>query len=473
MLRPFLRSLCLTAAVMTLSLLVLGHSVFGQKTGERPTVVVTIAPLEQMLKNLSYVLRASGAGEASGMMSGVVNAYTSGVDRSRPAGLAMSIDENNDPVPVVFLPITKLDEFLEPLKLFGEIDNLGDGLYAMSFGPQSVYAKSKEGGWLFVTMKEETLKTLSLDPMTLVGEMSKRYDISVRIDVQSIPANLKNLLIEQMKTGFESSLAEQAKNQSVEERAAAEAMGRQQIEQIEQMIVETREALLGWSVDSANKKTMLDFGVQFMEGTSLEKQTAALQNIKSQYLGFQSIESPAGMRFTSAMSAEDANRALPSLKTAFDNVLVQMKQNGAKEGDLEVAKELLKPFQEVAEATLKEGVIDGGGMLHFEGGLHAVAGARVADGNKLAAGIKQAISKLPNKPSNPKVTFDASKHRDVTFHTGVVPLAPDVNEEAKAVFGNEIRFVIGTGSKSVYVALGKNCESRLKEFPRQERYCND
>ncbi len=33
--------------------------------------------------------------------------------------------------------------------------------------------------------------------------------------------------------------------------------------------------------------------VQFMEGTSLEKQTAALQNIKSQYLGFQSIESPA------------------------------------------------------------------------------------------------------------------------------------------------------------------------------------
>ncbi len=141
----------------------------------------------------------------------------------------------------------------------------------------------------------------------------------------------------------------------MEERAAAEAMGRQQIEQIEQMIVETREALLGWSVDSANKKTMLDFGVQFMEGTSLEKQTAALQNIKSQYLGFQSIESPAGMRFTSAMSAEDANRALPSLKTAFDNALVQMKQNGAKEGDLEVAKELLKPFQEVAEATLKEG----------------------------------------------------------------------------------------------------------------------
>ncbi len=51
-------------------------SAWAQDDSSNPTVVVAIAPLDKMLQDLSYVMRASGAPEVSGMATTFIRAYS-------------------------------------------------------------------------------------------------------------------------------------------------------------------------------------------------------------------------------------------------------------------------------------------------------------------------------------------------------------------------------------------------------------
>ncbi len=105
----------------------------------------------------------------------------------------MTLDENSQPITVAFIPLTDREAFFEPLGSLGEIDDLGDGLYAMSIGPQSVYAQ-EEGDWLFIAQQEEHLESMVDDPSEIIGKLADRYDLAIKVDVESIPDTLKDML---------------------------------------------------------------------------------------------------------------------------------------------------------------------------------------------------------------------------------------------------------------------------------------
>lgn len=431
---------------------------------DKPLLLVTIAPLDRTLKDVAYISRAAGAAEVAGLMNGMVNVYTTGVDRSKPVGIAVNLDANQQPTAVAFLPVSDHQAFLDQLKVFGELDDLGNGMYAMSVGPQSVFALHKSG-WLYIAQSEEHLKNVPADPSQLVGKLPEFYDLSFRIDLQSIPESMKDMLLGQIRAGFEQTMAAQAAQQTPEQRAAAEAAGKQQIEQIEQLFRETKEAVIGWAVDSTNKQTHLDFGAQFVDGSNLEKQVAGLSNLKTQFPAFQSQEFPANVRATSVVTPEDAKNVVTSMNLAWDGMFKQLQSQGAKDSDMEQVKQLIKPIREVIESTIQEGVLDGGAVLSVDGNLSVLGGGRVSDGKKLADAVKAAYAKAPKSdPNVPKIQFDAMNHKGVTFHTGSFKLPPQANDEAKKVLGEEVKFVIGTADKAAYFAMGKDASDRLKAF---------
>lgn len=433
---------------------------WAQDEADKPTVVVTIAPLSKTLQDLSYVMRAAGVPEVSGTATMMVNAYSGGVDRNRPAGFALTMDENQTPVTVAYIPLTSREKFFEPLGSISEIDDLGDGLFAMNLGPQTVYALEK-GEWLYVAQQEAFLEDVVADPTTVFGKSAERYDLSIRVDLESVPQQLKDMLLSQIKEGYERAMEQQSANQSEEERAVAEATGAQTIAQMEQMIKETSDVLIGWSVDQSGKKTHIDFVTQYVEGSEMEKQVAGLAKLNTQFGGFQANDAASSARFTSTVSERDVAQSMQALDTVWESALKEMEKKPETKPMAQHVKKFFDSQKSVIEATLKEGVIDGGMVVTLDDGLAMVAGGRVADGKKMAESVKELVSKVPAKEA-PKVKFDAYKHQGVTFHTGTMPLPPDADDQARKIFGDEVKFVIGTGDKSFYVALGKDCETSLK-----------
>ncbi len=426
----------------------------------KPTVVVAIAPLQKILKDLGYVTRASGVPEAGGLATTFIRAYSGGVDDKRPAGFAMTLDENSQPITVAFIPLTDREAFFEPLGSLGEIDDLGEGLYAMNIGPQSVYAQ-EEGDWLFVAQQEEHLESVMDDPSAIIGKLADRYDLAIKVDVESIPDTLKDMLISQMKDGYERAMEQQAANQSEEERAIAEATGAQSMAQLEQMVRETSDMVIGWAVDQSTKKTYIDIGTQYVEGSEMEKQIAGMGKESTKFAAFQSDEAASSTRFTSVVSEKDVAQATQALDAIFNNMVKELDKKPETKEIAEPVKKFVAAVKEQTLATLKEGVVDGGVVVDLEDGMEIVGGGRVADGGKLAAAVKELFSKMPSA-EGPKIKFDAYKHAGVTFHTGSATLPSDADDQAKKIFGEEVKFVVGTADKAVYFALGKNCEANLK-----------
>jgi hypothetical protein len=122
----------------------------------------------------------------------------------------------------------------------------------------------------------------------------------------------------------------------------------------------------------------------------------------------------------------------------------------------------MNELEAATEATLKEGIIDGGMVASLENGLNLVAGFHVADGKALATSVKNVAKVAEGEPDAPKIEFDASEYKGVTFHNGSVTLPPQVDDSVREIFGDEVTFVIGTGAKAAYVAVGKDAEAQLK-----------
>ncbi|MFN9550568.1 MAG: hypothetical protein ACK56Q_09855, partial [Pirellulaceae bacterium] len=307
---------------------------------------------------------------------------------------------------------------------------------------------------------EGQLENVPENPMESIGKQAERYDLSFRIAMENIPKELKQMLSEQMRSGYEEALAQQSAGQSEEEAAAAEAAGDQAMDQMTRMLDETDELLIGWGVDQKSKKTFFDIGTQLFDVSDLAKQIDAMKDLKSGFSGFQSTDNASSMRFTSAVAKEDLGQLTPTLDNALDMAFKRIDEiaNGDSRG--EDGKEFLRTVRDVLIATFEEGLIDGGYRLTLDDGPQLVAGARVADGNKVAQAVQKLYSKL-QLPELPPIQFNASNYKGVTFHPGKMAV-PSNQEELRKAFGAQIDFVVGTADKGIFLALGKDAEAQLK-----------
>ncbi len=160
-------------------------------------------------------------------------------------------------------------------------DDLGNGLFAFDAAGRTIYAKDA-GKWLFISQQEDDLKKLPADPAALLGDTPNKYDLGVRINLQALPAELRNGAIEQMKQGFERSLAEQ-RGQSDEEKAAAEEMGKASIKQMERLLNETEQVLIGLATGPSLQKLQVDVATQFVSGSDLAGQVDKLSGLTSDF----------------------------------------------------------------------------------------------------------------------------------------------------------------------------------------------
>lgn len=424
----------------------------------KPVALISISPLDKTMKDTTYLLKACGIPEMGGIASMMVDTYTSGLDRSRPIGATVSL-QGQMPSALIFLPLEDRELFFGALlNLAIEPDDLGDGLYEIFAQGQTIYAK-EAGDWLFVAQTEDAFGNLPANPAAMLGNLPEKYDVAMRINLQALPSELKSMMTEQMRIGFENGLAEQP-GQTPEEAEMAREMGEASIEQMEQLMNDTEQIIIGWAIDSQNQKVFLDGGVQFAAGTKLAKQADDAKNQKSDYTGFILPGASAKFRFSSSIADSDKALAKNNLRNSMKQVEGQMAQADMPDEARDILEGILEGVISVTEATIDDGTFDGAGSVSVTGNkLRVLIGGRVADGAQLAQVFKDAAAKIPG--GNAPVEFDYETYKGVTLHRAVIPV-PSADPAAAQVFGDAAKITIGTSAKGFLVALDPDGDKAVK-----------
>lgn len=425
-----------------------------------PVATVVIAPVERTLEDVAWLIEAVNVQGFSGLVKVMGDSYTTGLDKSKPMGVIVTLEEGM-PKALVCLPNLNHKEFFEKLSEASlQVDELGKDLYEVAVGPQLLVAKVTKD-WIFVGQNEEAVENVPKNPSELFGDYHTRYTMSVKIDLQQIPDELKETAIENLRAGFEGAM-QNAPNQTEEQKEAAAEMGELQMAQIEEMINSTQQVVLGWQIDSGKQQVYLDGAVLYTAGSKLAKQMEAQANLKSGFTGLTLPGSSVDLRFTSLATNEDDKKvAKQSMENSLDQIEAQLENSNLPENITDAIQEFAEGFVEIFGKTIDEGVIDGAASASVaDDVLRVVIGGRLADGHALEAELKSLVEELP-KTNEVKIEFDVGKHNGFNLHRVSIKV-PSNEARAKAMFGDSVKIMIAGGDKAAIIALDSTGDATIK-----------
>ena len=455
------------------------RSAVATKVGQ-PTLIVSTSKIDQLMSNMTYLMRAVNQPEIGGMVTMTVNGFSKGLDRNRPIGVAVTVNGAGNPSPIVMLPVSDLKSFLSGLAAIGEPEDLGGGLYTMDIGPKPFFAKQLDN-WLVVAEQESAVNDFKQVPSELLQTLSSRYDLGIKLDVQSVPTELRDTFIGQMKEGYERANAQQiAKREreiQMDEAAAttdgerAEVAGRKagaklaqqiqanQMEQLEDMVRNTKQVVVGLASDSANKQVYLELATEFLSGSKMDAQIARSATVKTDFAGIQTEGQAVSLAFTNLMDPSQIPQFEQTLSAGFDELTKALTK--IPNAPVEIA-DIMKEVKLLLVKSIQEGIIDGAASVTFQSGLNIVTASRIADGKQLAIALQKLVGAVKQDENAPQIKFNAYNHQGAAIHLGSVKLPRDADEVMRKIFSDTPKFAIATGEKGVTIAIGSQAEENLK-----------
>lgn len=439
----------------------------AQQSEFKPAVVVSVASIDKIMDDMTYLADVGGARENATMFKGMVGLMTAGVDPKRPSGAYFTFKGAEEPVAVAFIPVTDLKGLLKIHEgTIGEPEDVGDGLLRID-GPNGMPVYLKDTGtWAFASQDKNLLAATPADPAKLLGGLDKKYTLAARVMVRNIPAELREMAIRQMQQGIERQLEEAAESDD-ENRELMEALSRNNLESVKRLVEESDEIEIGWAVDSMAKNTYIDFSMTAVPGTKLAAQMATVKSTKSDYAGFLLENAAASLLISHEPSQEDIARWTSVLDSMNKRAIEAIENDSDLESDKEkaAAKEIVSSLIGVLRKTAEGGKLDGGAavLLGEAGGTTVAFGGRLSDTAELDRALRKAAKLAEREEDFPGIKFDAGKQGDVALHTMSIPL-DDAEEQARAMFGDELDVTFGVGGGSFYLVLGKDATATLKKI---------
>jgi len=419
------------------------------ETEDEAVFVVALNSLDSLLPNIQHVARLVGQGAAVGGVSSIVNQFVTGLDKARPFGVFVNLDENGQPSFVGCLPIEDLEQFFEQLgTVIGEPNDLGDGLYELGVAGNTIYAK-KIGKWLYVGQTEESLDDLPKNMADALPKMIQKYDIRIQVNPQNIPDELVEFLMAQAQEGLDRGMEQGIDAADAEStREASEKM----MEQMQEGIEGTEKLVIGLAINKQEKRTVLDFGSQFVADSKYAKQIEKLKSSKTTVAGIPQDGSMMILQAFQLVAPDEIEQIENSLGVGLKTALKDADENMKK-----LAEEAIDILVESAKLGKMESAVD----VSVESSLNIVTSVSVADGAKIEALAVKIAAELVKEKAPVQLKINSGKYAGFNLHSGKVTELPEAPAVQK-IFGDAITFAIATGPKSVHIAVGKNCDASVK-----------
>lgn len=426
--------------------------------GTQPVVVATIGSINKLKDDIGYITGIVGQPQFGGIFGMMAGTYAQGMDLDQPIGVLVPM-AGGTPQPIIVLPTADIKPILKRLEAqTGPVDELDDGTLVVSVNQNTLYIKQNATNAV-ASQNKDALKLVPADPSDLFKGMGNAYDLAIRLQVQQVPAEIRNVLIDQMRQGFEQAMAQQPNADST--RDVAEGS----IEQLERLIQEADELNIGLNIDKENQNVGLEFSFTAVGGTQLAAIYGGQQSIPSRFAYAIRDDAAGFLHGASSISPEAIDQAKEGIASSMAMVKGALGSEGKlSDAQMDEVDRYLTQLQEIISESLSEGKSDMG-LLVLAGSdqFQAVLGSFVGDGTKVAALAKDLATKVPESPDAPKFTFDIGNFGGVTMHM-IEGDVPEKEDEVRKLFGDKIQIHIGTAPKAVYVAIGRDSEQLMKEF---------
>jgi len=425
-----------------------------------PALVVTLASLDKLTNDINYITGVVGQPQAGAIFSMMTGQMTRGLDTTQPIGVIVPLVDGA-PEPIALIPTSDVKQLLKSIEAqTGPADEQADGTLIIAIGPNVVYIRQM-GNWAVVARNQELLDLAPANPNALFQGMGNEYDIAVRLQVQQVPPEVREMLVGQLRQGFEQAMAQQAEGDDQSARQIAEGT----IKQLEMIINDTDELKFGWNIDQPQKQMFVDVSMSAVAGSPLAGIYQGQQPIPSAFSGV--IRNNAAAYYHAAASVSP--ETIAQTRSGLDGSLAAIRNaiaNAEKLNDQQRAdiNELVDRIVKIAVDSMAEGKVDMGALLMADDSNFQFAlGSFVADGQEVARLAKDLAAKVKDEPKAPRFFFDQETYRGVVMHR-VEADVPASEDEVRRIFGETLKVHVGTGPKSVYLAIGDQSESLMKEL---------
>src|SRR6056297_950891 len=173
-----------------------------------PVVVVTLGSINKLTQDVNYLTGAVGQAQAGGMFNMMAVTFTQGVDTTRPIGVIVPLVDGV-PQPIGLIPTSDVKTVLKRLEAqTGPADELDDGTLVVAFGASTIFIRQADQ-WAVVAPRRDLLDVAPADPSELFKGLGNNYDLGVRLRMQRVPEQMRQMLTQQMRFGFESAMQRQ------------------------------------------------------------------------------------------------------------------------------------------------------------------------------------------------------------------------------------------------------------------------
>lgn len=437
--------------------------------GLKPVAVLSIAGYDKVMGDVAYLGKLADDPDMAAGLETTLGMFTqgqgvNGLDKKRPWGVVVGTDETMAFKALAFLPVTDYTRLLNSFApILGEAKDVGDGVREIQAGPQRLFTK-EQNGWAFIGQTADALAKLPAEPTRLLGGLERQYDVALRLHVQNIPEVYRTMLVDQLKAG--ASNVERMENEDEQQYALRKRMLDNQIQSTQMAVREMDRVSMGLNIDQKNGTGYVDLSLIALPGTATAKQFTQNKSSTTDFAGFmQPAALTAGV--AARISESDRARATSTLDGIRASAIAQIEKSDELSDDAskQVAKEIIGELITGFKKTIAEGKIDGGARLMLgDKRFTMVAGGYSSDSAAMRATLEKMDALLKSKKADkyPGIKFNAEEHAGVQFHTLSLPISD--KEELKQVIGDKLDVVIGTGPKSVYVALGNDAAGSLRQI---------
>ena len=423
----------------------------------KPALVISLASPDKLLSDMGFLAKAADAEQFVGVAQLLAQQYLQLMDTKQPAGILIDVD-GGAPAGLAFLPVNNYPRMKEMITAqFARPQEQGGGIDKMDLG-QPVFMKS-QGSYVFVSTAINKLQNLPAEPVKLLDGMQSNYAIGVRLNVQSIPVELRRTAVSEMRQGFERELAGRSSDDPGNE--VAEKVGRNMMEQITAAVNETSTLTAGWGVDPDKGHTYVDVAVTAMPNTNMAKKMSLLSKATTTFAGLNFPGAAARLNVATVMGPDQIQHNMDLLQSFESTMMKELE--GQENETKQRAKAIFQDLVDVLKATAKTGRTDAGGVLLLndtDPRLQLAIGMAVADGNKLDRAFRKALELAKDEGELPEVQLNAATHKGVNFHKLTIS---GLDRDAQKVFGEAISIAVGFGAESVYVGLGGEPIDLLKQ----------
>lgn len=444
------------------SWLVVSHAALAQTP--KPVLVVSIASLRKNLDDLSYATRIAGAEDAGRSIAFFANALSAGLDRQRPAGLYV-VPQQGDFHAVAFVPLepdglkTILSIHKEQL---GEPRDAGGGLLEIGNGPRTAFVK-EQGNWAFLAESKEHLRGLPQDPGALLGDLPQKYNVSAKVLIQNIPAEVRRMIVDEIKLGMERAAAAQQGDAKFQEQLRKLSAGYSGA--IDRLFNEVEEISLGIGLQGESRSAVLEVTQVVKAGSPLAKglveSVAYKPSFSHGFLLPGSSVSFQGRGVSDPQSVKDSQTLLESLGETLQKQIDDAPDIPADKR--QAAKDLAKECQAFASKLIATGKVEGGGLVLLQPGSVAFAlGLSIPDPDSLEKLLNSALALGRDLPDFPKLEMNVATLGDFKVHRLLTPPIPE--PEAAALLGERLEILIAVGPQRALLAGGKDARGLLDKL---------